>query len=150
MPSRPLTRQSLPHFIARLEPSSQRRWGKLTPHRMLTHLKLVLELSIGEREAEEMSNPFLRNTVVQWLVVKILPWPHDKIKAPSSLTPAAQNDFQTERENLKEALERFVDRAEAEPELQTLNPGLGKITLSFWESVHGRHLTHHLTQFGLG
>ena len=154
MPSKPLTRESLPYYFARLErlePSSQRRWGKLTPHRLLTHLKLTMQMSIGEIDVEPLPNmAIMRNPVVRWLIVKVLPWPHDKIKAPDVLTPAAANDFQTERENLKEAMKRFVERAEAEPELQTSNPGFGKITLSFWESVHGRHLTHHLEQFGLG
>ncbi len=145
-----LTRQSLAHYAERLEriTADQRpRWGRLTPTELMPHLQRVFEISLGAYEAPDISNPLSRSAL-KWVAL-YLPWPKGRVKAPDYFTPAPQADLEAERRRCLEAMERFVDLAERDPDRRTASPVFGPMPLRTWQRLHARHLEHHCGQFGV-
>ena len=146
-----MEQSSLDQFKSRLgqvREDAPRKWGELDARRMFVHLRYAVRLSLQEVAFEgdppKRVGPFMR-----WMVFHVLPWPKGKIKAPPSFTPEADSDFETERSACLEALDRFADAAEREPDRVTEHPVFGKLPLSYWKRIHGKHLEHHLQQFGV-
>jgi hypothetical protein len=148
----PLDNDNLGYWVermARLTPDTERRWGSLTAHRMITHLRVSLELSLEERETVRASNPLSRTRLFQWFIIEKMPWPKG-LKAPDVLTPPPDGSFDDEMAALKSAMQRFAEAAKNTPDRVTENGGFGPMTLGRWTRFHGRHMRHHLDQFGIG
>lgn len=147
-----LDRGSLGAFrerLAAIDPGEEPRFGSLRPHRMIAHLVYMVELSLGEREAErDVGNPVTRSRLFWYLVMDWLPWPKGKVKAPGEFLPEPAGDFEQERRRLFEAMERFVAVLENAPDRRVHSPLLGPLRLSDWSRLHGKHFCHHLEQFG--
>tara|TARA_R110001592_G_scaffold36844_3_gene123515 strand:- start:489 stop:947 length:459 start_codon:yes stop_codon:yes gene_type:complete len=147
-----LNRQTAPEFIARLEKitsPSQRKWGVMEPEKLLCHLMRLVEISLGEKEAEKIFLPMPR--FVLWIIFFnwFTNWPHGKLHAPDSFFPEPEEELEVCRKNCIDALERFVSRLESHPTQQGLSPLLGSIPLTKWARVHGVHMDHHLRQYGV-
>jgi hypothetical protein len=121
----------------------------MTAAQMLAHLRIIFEISLEEREAEDESRRWL--LPILWLVVFVwwTNWPKGRIKAsPQFLDPAA-TDFDAERDHVLAAMARFVARAERYPDRKVLEPMLGRVSLRKWRRIHGVHTDYHLRQFGV-
>jgi len=112
-----------------------------------SHLCRSVEVSLGAVEVKDQSN-FLSRTVLKWLVFQVLPWPKGKIKAPSDSFVEDVGNTEQERQALLDALGRFVETAEREPERKATFFIFGPVPLRYWRRIHGKHLDHHLRQFG--
>lgn len=147
-----LNRENLSQFkarIAKLSPDTKPQWGGLTPTRLLTHLRILLEMSLEEREFLDRSTWFTRN-VVRVLAFHVMPsWPKGKIRAPDEFTPELGDAFEQEREKLLAAFDRFVEAAAAQPQRRTRHSLFGDLTLEYWTFMHARHFEHHFQQFGV-
>jgi len=144
--------ENLPRYenaFARVRPGMHPQWGKLTAHGMLVHLRVALEVSLGETEAPDMSNFFLRLPFMPVVVFEIMPWPKGKIKAPDVFTPTPEESFEADRDKLLRAAERFAPRAASEPSTRTPSPIFRTLPLSYWAKAHAIHTTWHLKQFGV-
>jgi hypothetical protein len=149
--ARALTREHLPHFRQRIErvtAQSIRHWGALEPVAMLTHLRQSFAMSLEEISIADRSN-FLTRTVIKWLVLNVLPIPRGRIKVDQVLTPQPGGDAAAECALLFAAMDRFVIIAEKEPARRGLHPAFGRLTLTEWQRLHGKHIDHHLRQFGV-
>jgi hypothetical protein len=145
-----LDRKSLPEFQRRLEkisPQSARKWGGLSPLGMLAHLRQSLVISLGDIPIKDHSNFFFR-IVVKRLVLYLLPMPKGRIKTDAVFMPAPEGDAAAERARVVADMERFVTAAEREPQALRLHPAFGLLTLREWQCLHGKHMDHHLNQFG--
>lgn len=145
-----LTRKSLPHYRARVQaigPESPRRWGSMTPAAMMAHVRRAIEISLEEAPTPNTSTWFTR--AAGPLVFRYMPWPKGKLKTIPEMLPERTEELERERAELLAAMERFVDRLEREPQRRAVSSLLGNITMRRWSMVHGRHLTHHLDQFGV-
>lgn len=147
-----LSAGSLPRFRERLlavTPDARPGWGRMTPAPLMAHLRRTVELSLGEIEAEDVSNVLTR-TLVKWIAFRTpLPWPRGKIRATPVFLPAPEGDLDAERDRLLAAIDRFLVAAAATPSARRLHPLFGSLRLSFWRRVHGRHFDHHLRQFAV-
>lgn len=145
----PLRRDSLPRFAERITaviPEAVPRWGEMNPSQMIAHLRRAIEISLGEVKVEDASNWLTRSLIIPVLA---MPWPRGGIKAPASFFPSASSEFAVEREQLLARMVRFTDIAAAEPARRGLSPMFGWLTLETWTRLHGKHLDHHLRQFGV-
>lgn len=113
----------------------------------LNHLRQLLEVSLRTRTMPDFSNWFTRTPVARWLVLN-LPWPKGKIKAPISMIDEHLESFETERAQLLGAMQAFVEAHTANPAQIVRSPFLGSIQLAAWAKLQGKHLDHHLRQFG--
>ena len=146
----PLNRSTAPHFVERinkLRPDSQRLWGTMQPHQVAGHLKRSLEISLGEVEVTDKSNFLTRSALVKWLSFGPLPIPHN-IKAPAYFFPSSYAEFATERDGLLATIPRYLDALEKTPDRLGPSELFGPMPLSYWSQIHGKHLDHHLRQFG--
>jgi hypothetical protein len=62
--------------LGRLQPTTARRWGKMTAHEVLCHLSDAFLAVLGDRPASS-AETWLSRTVVKWIALHTsLPWPH--------------------------------------------------------------------------
>lgn len=147
-----LNRQSLPRVGEMLSPLSDdtpRRWGSLSPAAMLRHLRETIDVSLGDSACQDLGNFFTKTRLVQYLITEVLPWPKGGIKVPKSLLPETTATVEEERTLLLAALDRFVTVLETDPQRTTQHPAFGKLPVSRWSRLHGRHFEHHFKQFGI-
>lgn len=130
-----------------LSDSAPRRWGSMTAHQMLNHVRHLLEVALGERTMADFSNAITRNPVVRWLAIE-LPWPKGRINPPVKMLDDRLLPFAEERNLLIEAMGRFADSHARDPGRIVASPILGPITLDSWSRLQGKHLDYHLRQFG--
>ena len=144
-------RKSVGHFLKRIgkiQESSERRWGTMSPAQMLAHVRLLVEGSLGDIPVEGSGQiPF------KWfkpiVLSGILPFPRGKAKAPAVFLSDDFGSVAEECERLESSLYRFLSRFEEAPDRTQLNPLFGVMSMTQWGRLHGLHLNHHLSQFGV-
>jgi Protein of unknown function (DUF1569) len=149
MPHKDLNDQSSEHYlnrIASIHDDSPRRWGTMTPARMLAHVSLLMEASMGELPVEGRGKiPF------KWfkpiVLSGLLPFPRGRAKAPAVFLEDDPANLDTERKRLENLISSFLRISKGEPERQHVNPLFGTMTMTQWARLHGLHLNHHLSQF---
>ena len=72
-----------------------------------------------------------------------------EIQAPAEFDAPSVGELAAERVNLSACVGRFLAAAEATPERIGVSPLFGPMPLSYWRRIHGKHIAHHLRQFGL-
>lgn len=148
---RHLTSATAEHFLERLgrvRADSPRHWGTMVPLGMMAHLTRIFEMSLGEFQAEDISNPLTRSRIVQYIVIEWLPIPKGRLKAPPYLTPPPSRGFDEEVERARAAVLRFARKADEAPDAFGFSPLFGPLTFRQWSRLHARHTDHHLRQFG--
>ena len=147
----PLNADTLDAYIARvnaIHSPDQRLWGALDPAPLMAHLRRTFEIALGEYVGEDISNWFSKS-VMKWMAFHVLPWPKGKLKAPAEFTPDADGELDAERQRAIDAMRRFVETAQREPDRIGVSPLFGPMTLRYWQHVQGKHLDHHLRQYGV-
>ena len=146
-----LTRESAPRFIARINaitPTSQRQWGTMTPGQMFRHVALTLEASLGETEVEDRSSLFYK-VVHPLLDYGIIKYPKGKAESAPEYIVDDQGDLETSRQELLDAVDRFLTFADENPNARPRHTFFGTLTITQWRRRHAKHLSHHLDQFGV-
>lgn len=147
-----LNPETLPDFARRVRavgPDAARQWGRMSPAQMLAHLRIIFEISLEERETRDESRPWLMPVLWMLLFVWWTRWPKGRIQASAQFLDDTAHDLDAERAGLLDAMRRFVDRAEEDPDRRVLEPMLGRVTLRQWRRIHGIHTDYHLRQFGV-
>ena len=133
--------------LGRLEPTSARQWGTMTPHEMVCHLGDSFSAVLGERAASSKET-WLSRTVVKWIALHTtLPWPQGVPTRPE-VNPKQQGtkpvEFERDRTRTLELMQRFV-----KPDSRRVNhPVFGTLTRDEWMRWGYAHVDHHLRQFG--
>ncbi len=146
-----LNRDTLPELLRRLEQvdgTVKPLWGKMNAPEMFAHLTHNIRMALEEVPTPDESSWFKR-AVLRRLIFHVLPWPKGRIAAPSYFIVPAEGDIDFERQRLREAMARFVDRATTEPFRRVRNPYFGPLPLSYWCRTLGIHVDHHFRQFGV-
>lgn len=134
--------------VRNLGADSRRQFGTMTLPEMLAHLEQTFKVALGEVEGKDESNWLMRN-VMGPLAFHVLPWPKGKLKTADLMLVAPEGEIEELKQRLLACIDRFVDVYEREPGRTAISPLLGPITMKQWALVHGRHLPHHLEQFGV-
>jgi len=150
MPRIDLDSSNLADFERRFNAVSsteQRQWGTMSLAQMLAHMRITFEVSLEERESKDESRAWLL-PVIWFLMFEVFTnWPHGKIPATTQFLDDSADDVEGERTKLIESMRRFVEQADNRPDRITLEPMLGRISLTKWRRVHGVHADYHLRQF---
>jgi hypothetical protein len=134
--------------LDRLQPTTARRWGTMTPHEMLCHVTDSFAAVLGDRPASS-AETWLSRTVIRWIALHTpLPWPHGVPTRPE-VDPKRDGtrplEFERDRQAAVEHLQRFVL-----PDTRCVpHPFFGPMTRNEWMCWGYRHVDHHLRQFGL-
>lgn len=132
--------------VARLKPDAKPAWGKMNCAQMVQHCARPLQASMGEMAVEPKAGP-LRNPLLRYVVIYIMPWPKGVPTAPE-FVPAAGGDLEASRQELSSTLERFAAHA-ARGAAFVDHPAFGALSTKHWGCLTWRHLDHHLRQFGV-
>src|SRR5512132_574022 len=97
--------------LSRLEPTSARRWGVMTPDEMLCHLGDSFSAVLGDKSVPPADTWFSRN-VVKWIALHTpLPWPPGVPTRPE-VDPRRLGtkplQFEQDRKKVLDLLRRFA------------------------------------------
>ncbi len=135
--------------LEKLEPRTERRWGKMTAPQMLAHCSLSMQWALGEVVPEKGALPArLMGRLVKPLVFRNEDPLRKNSPTAKSLVVADERDLATERTRLSALIDKF---ASGGPAACTRNPHsfFGKMTPEEWAALMYKHLDHHLRQFGV-
>ena len=101
--------------LRRVNPSSQRRWGKMTPHQMVVHLNDSFKSVIGERKISVRQTNAVARALIRWIALYApFKWPHGVPTMPENDPErggTSPDDFKRDVEALAAMIERLT-RAE--------------------------------------
>jgi Protein of unknown function (DUF1569) len=144
----PATAQEVKARIARLGPTSQRQWGKMTAAQAVAHCSVAMEWAVGDIRPPRMFigrifGPLAKSKMLQ----DETPMGRNAPTA-KSLVVADDRDLATERQRLTALIDRF---AAVGPTGCTTHPHsfFGPLTPDEWSALMYKHLDHHLRQFGV-
>ena len=135
--------------LGKLEPQSERRWGKMTVPQMLAHCSLSMQWAVGEVVPEKGALPIrLMGRLVKPMVLRNDQPLGKNSPTAKSLIVADERDLDQERERLSALIDKFVAGG---PAGCTTNPHsfFGKMTAEEWSILAYKHIDHHLRQFGV-
>ena len=140
--------------LGKIQPSSQRRWGRMTAHQAIVHLADSFRVTIGEKPASQARislTPIpLPRGFVKWVAIDLpFPWPRGVKTRPEVDQEKGGTRPRTFEADLKE-LQRLVERFTRQPrdfEYQS-HPMFGLMSEAEWQRWAYLHLDHHLRQFG--
>ena len=138
------TRNSLVQRLQQLTPDTRPKWGKFDAPRMVCHLNDALAVSLGEIPTSTMNMKAFQHFPLKHLVIYVVPFPKGA-KAPPDMLSSAPTNFDDDRQRLLERMERMAAAPDAPgPE----HPLFGPLTYEEWNTLHCKHIAHHLKQFG--
>jgi len=135
--------------LNKLEPQSERQWGKMTAPQMLAHCSVSMQWAVGEVVPEKGPLPVrLLGRVVKPLVFRNDDPLRKNSPTAKSLVVSDERDLGKERERLSGLIDKFVAGGAA---ACTNNPHsfFGRMTPQQWAILMYKHLDHHLRQFGV-
>ena len=146
--SDPGARADILRRVAALTPSSERRWGRMTPHQMVCHLSDACRAALGERRLPVIGTLWER-TVIRWLAI------HTNVTWPQGVRTVQEVDqefggtrpteFARDVDELRGLIQRFGG---ADAQLSGDHPLFGTLSVAEWDRFSYRHADHHLRQFG--
>lgn len=139
-------RQALAERIRRLTPDAERRWGTMTPGRMICHVADQIRVALGEIPSSSSASGPLTWPGLKQFAIYVLPWPKGKIQTAPSMLTTKPDDFEADREAVLRLMERFAERGPEAP--LTPHPLFGKLSGKNWGALAARHIDYHLRQFG--
>ena len=142
----PAFRRALRTRLESLRPDAQRRFGKMTSDQMMWHVASGLSLALGHTTAPPAKPPVpMPKPLMRFLVIKA-PWPKGAPTIPD-IVARDHYDFEAER---KRALRLIDEMAARDLDGEwPLHPLLGKMSGKQHSELQGKHVDHHLKQFGV-
>jgi hypothetical protein len=134
--------------MGRLEPNTQRQWGKMSAPQALAHLATTMEWAVGDSKEPRMFVGYLFGGIAKSRVLKDERPMGKNMPTAKSLVVADPRDLQRERLRLSALIDRFCAGG---PKGCTKNPHtfFGPLTPDEWSQLMYKHLDHHLRQFGV-
>lgn len=132
--------------LRRLTPESERRWGTMTAPRMVAHLIDQMSHTLGDKPVAPMPG-LIRNPVMKFLVLYVIPWPKGRIKGPPEAFLTQPSDWAADVAKLEDSVNRLAKRGPggAWPD----HPKFGPMSGKDWGVFCAKHFDHHLRQFGV-
>ena len=138
-------RESAKARIKSLRADSPRRWGKMSVDQMLWHVNCLLENAVGRFPIKAIKLP-IPNAIARFLVIN-LPW--RKGNTPTAPEVIARQSYDLESERTKTL--KLIDEFAAKPvdSAWVDSSFLGPLGGRDWSRLQGKHVDHHLKQFGV-
>jgi hypothetical protein len=141
-------RDTLIARVQALTPDAPRQWGKMTVQQMLWHCAEAYKVALGDIQAGDKSNWFLRNVVRRVAFHTPMTWPKNGPTLPRfdalKQQPAVDREFIT----LRETVVALIQRVATSHLDRTVHPAFGPLSQAEWQHWGWRHMDHHLRQFG--
>ena len=134
--------------INKLNPNSQRLWGKMTVAQMLAHCNVTYELVYENKHPKPNAMAkFMLKSFVKNSVVSEKPYKQNGQTAPVFLIKDDKN-FETEKNRLTNYIQKTQKLGEIHFDKKESH-SFGVLNKSEWNNMFYKHLDHHLKQFGV-
>lgn len=134
--------------IENLSKDSMPQWGKMTVAQMLAHCNVAYDMAYTDKYPKATGfKKFMLKLFVKSAVVGPKPYPRNGRTAPEFLI-TNDRTFTVEKEKLVSYLKRTQELGAVHFEQKESN-SFGALTSQEWSTLFGKHLDHHLTQFGV-
>lgn len=124
------------------------RWGKMSVHQMVCHLRDSYAVGLGEKKVAPVATP-IPGSVMKWLALRLpMQWRQGYKSAPEVAQDVGGTqpvDFESDRAGLLFTVEQFCNRL---PEPCVPHPFFGGMSQDDWWRWGYLHADHHLRQFG--
>ncbi len=141
-------REEIIQRLSTLQAQNERQWGKMNVLEMVHHLRMQLDLALGEIELEMANAPFLRSKAGRKLSLGRIPWPKGKVKAPVKIERFDEVDQAALDEIRKKVSEKLKVLASCDSGHRANHPLFGSMDKKEWGRLTWKHFDHHLRQFG--
>jgi len=141
------SRQEILDRLDRLAPDSPRQWGKMGPAQMLAHCANALDVATGDRPLKQAWIGRLLGPLVRRKVLGDAPFSRNSPTDPGFVIKDSR-DFAAEKRRLQAAVARFVELG-PEHAGACVHSFFGALSGDEWGRLMGKHLDHHLRQFGV-
>ena len=134
--------------INKLDLNTQAKWGKMSVDQMLAHLNVAYDMSFTDKYTQPNAvMRFFIKLLAKKQVVGLKPYPKNGRTAPQFVISEARN-FESEKQKLIDNIEKVKALGRAHFE-GLESHSFGKLTADEWNILFGKHMEHHLTQFGV-
>jgi hypothetical protein len=133
--------------IDQLTADTKPLWGKMKVSQMLAHMQPPLRVALGDEKLKKGLMALLFGRIAKKQMVNESPFKKNLPTAPSFVVKE-EKDFEEEKAKLTDLVQRFskVSRQELN---NRVHPFFGKLSADEWNTLHWKHLDHHLRQFGV-
>lgn len=136
--------------LERLKPDSKPLWGSMSSQRMIEHLSDSVKLSCGDHSIPLQ----IPEEKVQWAQDFLksddpMPKNFEAIFAKKE-TGLRNNNIESAISDFKSDWRYFENHFKTSGSGKTLHPYFGELNFELWKRMHSKHITHHLSQFGIG
>lgn len=132
--------------IDKLQPTSQRQWGKMGPAQMMAHCSIGMDMASGRLNLPRVFIGRLIAPFFKSIFTNEKPFGKNAPTAKEFVV-ADQRDFAREQEQLKVKVRQFCEGGETHCTRHP-HPFFGSLTPQDWGRGMYKHLDHHLRQFG--
>jgi len=142
-------RETVDEVIARidkLQPATQRQWGKMDVAQMMAHCSAALDMASGRINPPRILIGRLIGSFVKPIYTNEKPFSRSSPTDPK-LVVLDQREFLPEQQQLKVKLRQFHEGGEPQCTRHP-HPFFGALTSQDWGRGMYKHLDHHLRQFG--
>jgi Protein of unknown function (DUF1569) len=142
-------RETVDEVIARidkLQPASERQWGKMDLAQMMAHCSATMDMASGRLNLPRIFIGRILGPLVKPIYTNEKPFSRNS-PTDKKLLVADQRDFAGEQEQLKLKVRQFYEGGEAKCTRHP-HPFFGSLTPQAWSRGSYKHLDHHLRQFG--
>lgn len=139
--------QQVPEMLENLAADTNPKWGMMTAQHMLEHLAKLTKSSIksyGPPPAEPTDGQLKFKAFIN----NGIPFKKNDSKK-GKLDDLYYGTIEEAKAAVIEAVNRFYNAFEQNPDLQPFNPIMGALSFEELQNFHDRHYRHHFEQFGL-
>jgi hypothetical protein len=134
--------------INRLTRLTEPQWGIMNVGQMLAHLNVSYEMVYENKHPKpNFLKKFFLKKFVKNIVVSEVPYKHNSKTAPAFVIKENKN-FDAEKRRLINYIRKTQELGE-EHFHNKESLSFGPLTKTEWNNMFGKHLHHHLTQFGV-
>ncbi len=141
------TQGELLERLDKLNPDTERQWGKMSPSQMMEHSARALEMATGQ---SPMQQAFI-GKAIGWIFKGSFlgekPFPQNSPTGPT-LIIKDDPDFEQTRTRLADLINDFHGLGELGTD-GNIHGFFGPLSGKQWGETQYKHLDHHLRQFGL-
>lgn len=139
--------QEVPVMLEQLTADTEPQWGMMTAQHMLEHLAKITKTSV-KSYGEPPAQPTEGQLKFKAFIENGQPFKKNDSKA-GKLDDLFYSTFDEARQAVVEAVQRFYNAFEQNPDLQPYNPIMGALSFNELQHFHHKHYRHHFEQFGL-
>jgi Protein of unknown function (DUF1569) len=133
--------------IDKLQPTTQRQWGKMDVAQMMAHCSATLDMASGRVILPRLLIGRILGPFVRSVFTNDKPFSRNG-PTHKNLVIADKRDCAREQEQLKAKVRQFHEGGEAQCTKHP-HPFFGLITPHEWATGMYKHVDHHLRQFGV-